>query len=479
MAESIETLRSGLSNHGQDHTLQYWSSLSSQERECLSAQLRSIDLALMDRLIETWVLNDPPPETFAEIRPVPTIPVAQADRADAKEAWDAGEEALRAGRIGLLLVAGGQGTRLGYDGPKGAYPIGPISKRSLFAFHAEKIHNAQRRYGCVFPWYIMVSESNRDATRSFFKENGYFDLDEKDVYFFTQRMVPCVDDSGKFMLEAPGVLAMNPNGHGGVIPAVVENGIAQDAHDRGVDTLSYFQVDNWALKVADPFFIGYHVLRGGQMSSKIHRKTEARESVGVHCLCDGEYRTIEYSELDIYPQLLETDAQGHPVYYAGNPAIHIISVPFLEEVYEKFDEFPWHRAHKKIPFLDGSGNLVNPARPNGYKFETFVFDALRFIRHEPIALEIGRLGEYTPIKQFSGDNSVESAWRDQAELWAGWLEAAGHDVSRNGEGKPAVRIEISPQFAFSRDEFVQRARNLKLPAGRDIAIGPDGSIITG
>lgn len=478
MAESMETLRTNLSAHGQDHTLHYWSSLSSQGREFLLAQLCSIDLALMDRLIETWVRSDPPPETFAEIRPVPTIPVARADRADAKEAWVAGEEALRAGRVGLLLVAGGQGTRLGYDGPKGAYPIGPISKRSIFAFHAEKIHNAQRRYGCVLPWYIMVSESNRDATRGFFKENGYFGLEEKDVYFFTQRMVPCVDDSGKFMLEAPGVLAMNPNGHGGVIPAVVENGIAQDARDRGVDTLSYFQVDNWALKVADPFFIGYHVLRGGQMSSKIHRKTEVRESVGVHCLCDGEYRTIEYSELDIYPQLLETDGQGKPIYYAGNPAIHTISVPFIEEVYEKFDEFPWHRAHKKISYLDGSGNLVNPSKPNGYKFETFVFDALRFIRHEPIALEIGRLGEYTPIKQFSGDNSVESAWRDQAELWAGWLEAAGVDVPRNGEGRASIRIEISPQFAFSKDEFVQRARNLKFPAGRDIAIGPDGAIIS-
>ena len=479
MAHSMETLRTAFSAHGQDHILRYWSSLSSEQQDRLAAQLRSIDLALMDRLIETWVRNDPPPETFAEIKPVPTIPIAQPGRPDAKEAWEAGEEALRAGRVGLLLVAGGQGTRLGYDGPKGAYPIGPISKRSLFAFHAEKIHNVQRRYGRVLPWYIMVSESNRDATRTFFKENGYFGLDAKDVYFFTQRMVPCVDDAGKFMLEAPGLLAMNPNGHGGVIPAVVENGIAADARERGVDTLSYFQVDNWALKVADPFFIGYHVLRGGQMSSKIHRKTQARESVGVHCLCDGEYRTIEYSELDIYPQLLETDAEGHPVYYAGNPAIHIISIPFIEEVYEKFEEFPWHRAHKKIPYLDASGKLVSPSKPNGYKFETFVFDALRFIGHDPTALEIGRIGEYTPIKQFSGDNSVESAWRDQAELWAGWLEAVGHTVPRNGDGRAAVRIEISPQFAFSKEEFVQRARDLKFPAGRDIAIGPDGAIVSG
>ncbi len=479
MTEDVGGLKAAYAEHGQEHVFRYWSNLSEPQRGRFVRQLRSIDLALMDRLIATWVRQDPPPETFREIRPVPTIPVADRSRTDAREAWDAGETALRAGRVGLLLVAGGQGTRLGYDGPKGAYPIGPVSKRSLFAFHAEKIHNAQRRYGCVLPWYVMVSDANHDETRDFFRKNRFFGLQENDVYFFAQRMVPCVDDAGAFMLEAPDRLAMNPNGHGGVIPALVENGIAQDAHERGVAVLSYFQVDNWAVKVADPFYIGYHVLRGGEMSSKVHRKTDVRESVGVHCLCDGEYRTIEYSELDLYPQLLETNECGRPVYYAGNPAIHIISVEFIERLFREFDHFPWHRAHKKIPCLDDRGTLVESDKPNGYKFETFVFDGLRFINHEPIALEIERAGEYTPIKQFSGSNSVEGAWKAQAELWASWLEAAGYEVPRTGTGEIAVRIEISPRFAFSREEFVSRVRGLRLPAGGDIAIGPDGELIAG
>ncbi|MBM3290435.1 MAG: hypothetical protein FJY92_09810 [Candidatus Hydrogenedentes bacterium] len=285
-----------------------------------------------------------------------------------------------------------------------------------------------------------------------------------------------MDDAGKFMLETPASLAMNPNGHGGTIPAMVEKGIARDAQERGVDTLSYFQVDNWALKVADPYFIGYHVLRGGEMSSKVHRKTAPREAVGVHCICDGQYRTIEYSELDIYPQLIETDPDGKPIHYAGNPAIHILSVAFIERVYANFREFPWHRAHKKIPFVDASGNLVKPGKPNGYKFETFVFDALRFARHEPIALEIGRAGEYTPIKEFSGDNSVEGAWCAMREYWAGWLDAAGHRVPRDAAGHAAIAIEISPQFALSREEFVEKARGLALPEGKDICIGPDGAV---
>ena len=474
MTQTLDTMRNTLERFGQNHVLRYWPELHGEEQCQLERQIKSVDFPLMERLIETWVRNDPPAETFNTIEPVPTIPIADSTRADARDAWAAGEDALRAGRAGLLLVAGGQGTRLGYDGPKGAYPIGPITGRSLFAYHADKILHAQRRYGCILPWYIMVSETNRDETQAFFRENAFFGLNEKDVYFFTQRMVPCVDDNGKFMLDGPGRLAMNPNGHGGVIPAVVENGIADDARNRGVDTLGYFQVDNWALKVVDPYFIGYHVLGKGQMSSKIHRKTAVRESVGVHCLCDGEYRTIEYSELDIYPQLLETNEEGKPVYYAGNPAIHIISVGFIEDVFSKFETFPWHRAHKKIPYLNASGQLVEPEKPNGYKFETFVFDALRFASHKPIALEIDASGEYTPIKQFSGANSVEAARESQRELWAGWLEAAGFSVPRGGSGNVAIQIEISPQFAFSKDEFVERARGLNVSTQGDIAIGPNG-----
>ncbi|MCL4691177.1 MAG: UTP--glucose-1-phosphate uridylyltransferase [Candidatus Hydrogenedentes bacterium] len=476
MTPSVNALREGLAAYDQEHVLRYWDDLSGDARENLAGQIAAIDLPLTERLVNAWVRNDPPPEVFNRIDPVPTIPVANAARKDAQEAWDAGEAALRAGRVGMLLVAGGQGTRLGYDGPKGAYPVGPITGRSLFAYHADKILHAQRKYDCVLPWYIMVSDTNREETRAFFKENEFFGLRETDVYFFTQRMVPCVDDRGKFMLDEPGNLAMNPNGHGGVIPAVVENGMADDAKQRGVDTLSYFQVDNWALKVADPYFIGYHILGKGQMSSKIHRKTEVRESVGVHCLCDGEYRTIEYSELDIYPQLLETDAEGHPVYYAGNPAIHMITVGFIEDVFSRFESFPWHRAHKKIPYINESGERVEPEKPNGYKFETFVFDALRFTGHDPIALEIDRAGEYTPIKQFSGANSVEAARESQSELWARWLEAAGYAVPRDADGKVTIQIEISPQFAFSQHEFVERARNLKLKLEGDLAIGPDGEV---
>jgi UDP-N-acetylglucosamine/UDP-N-acetylgalactosamine diphosphorylase len=270
---------------------------------------------------------------------------------------------------------------------------------------------------------------------------------------------------------------MNPNGHGGALPAMVENGILEDDRCRGIDTLSYFQVDNWAVKVADPYFIGYHIGRHAEMSSKNHRKNDPRESVGVHCLCDGAYRVIEYTELDIYPQLLETGPDGNVVYAAGNPAIHILDVAFVERIYQHYNEFPWHRANKKIAFLNEQGETVNPERPNGYKFETFIFDALRFIRHQPVALEIDRDGEYTPIKSFEGDNSVVAAWKSMNRYWAEWLEAAGCSVPRDPHGNPAIHIEISPQFALTQDEFLQKTKGRTFPTQTHIALDANGHLI--
>jgi UDP-N-acetylglucosamine/UDP-N-acetylgalactosamine diphosphorylase len=471
-------LRREAARYGQDHIFRFWEALQEKARLEFLRQIEDVDFALMERLIETWIRHEPEAEKFDEIRPVPVIPKVDPARPDAAEAREAGEDALRQGRAGLFLVAGGQGTRLGFNGPKGAYPIGPITGKSFFAYHAEKIHNLQQRYGCVLPWYIMVSAANNSATQAFFDAHHHFGLDPENIRFITQRMVPCIDENGAFMLESPGRLAMNPNGHGGCIPAMVEGGVIEDARARGIDLLSYFQVDNWAVQVADPYFIGCHALANAEMSSKNHRKNKPREAVGVHCLCDGEYRVIEYTELDIYPQLLETDDEGNVIHYAGNPAIHILSADFVQRVYDHFDEFPWHRAHKKIPCIDAEGRRIEPESPNGYKFETFVFDALRFIKHEPVALEIQRDGEYTPIKQFEGDNSVVAARRSMNRHWGGWIEKNGQKPPRNGDGEIAIDIEISPRFAWTETEFLEKSKGKTWPIDADLAIDAEGNAIT-
>lgn len=473
MMIGVAEARERLEGAGQGHVLRHWESLNTHERAALLQQVADIDFALINRLVRQWVLATPEPERFRRIEPAPVISRFDSQRADHRAYWAAGEDALRKGRVGLVLVAGGQGTRLGYPGPKGCFPIGPVTGKSLFAYHADKIHNLQRRYGCSLPWYIMVGESNERETVHFFEKQDYFGLKKSNVYFFKQAMMPCVDDRGKLMLEAPGRLATNPNGHGGSLPAMVECGVTRDARERGIDTLSYFQVDNWAAKVADPFFIGCHVARGGRMSSKAHRKHEPRESVGVFCVCDGELRVIEYTELDLYPQLLETDEEGDLVHYPGNAAIHVLDVGFVERVAEQFDEFPWHCSHKKIPYCNETGERVQPSAPNGYKFETFVFDALRYTGHGPIVLEIPRAGEYTPIKQLKGPNSVEEARASMNSLWREWLKAAGCPAAGDG----AVVIEISPRFALTREEFLAKSTGLRWPSRGPIVIDDEGRLV--
>jgi UDP-N-acetylglucosamine/UDP-N-acetylgalactosamine diphosphorylase len=469
-----DAMRRKLEEFGQEHVFRFWEKLDAADRASLTAQLEGIDFPLVQKLVDTWVAAMPSAVPFKTIEPVSIIPVPSPGDAAAADALATGEAAFRAGRVGLVLVAGGQGTRLGFPGPKGSFPISGVTGRTLFEFHADKICNLQNRYGQALPWYIMVGESNEAATKAFFQEHGNFGLDEADVIFFKQSMMPCVDGGGKFILDAPGHLAMNPNGHGGCIPGLVESGIVSDARARGIDTLSYFQVDNWAANIADPYFIGYHLLRGGDMSSKSNAKISLREPVGVHCVCDGVAQVIEYTELDIYPRLLETDADGAMIFPAGNTAIHVLSVDFIEGVYNAFQDFPWHCSHKKVPYLNGSGALVEPDAPNAFKFETFVFDALRYINHPPVVLDIDCTTEFTPTKQMTGNDSVETARVTMMKMWSGWLEEAGYLVPRDRAGGATIDIEISPRFALDRAEFLAKTKGWDWPSEGRIVIGPDG-----
>ncbi len=465
-----DALLARLKPYGQDHLLRFWHGLGDAERASLAAQIDEIDFALTDRLIRAWIRGTPEPEPIGRIEPVEAIPLPTPDRADAREAWAAGEKALRDGRVGIVLVAGGQGTRLGFNGPKGTFPIGPATGRTLFEYHADRILYAQKRYGRTLPWYIMVGESNEAATREYFEANDFLGLKPGDVRFFKQAMMPSVGDDGRILLEAKSRVATNPNGHGGCIPALVENGILDDADRRGIDLLSYFQVDNWAVKPADPYFLGYHLLNGGEMSTKVKRKATPRESSGVFCVCDGKVRVIEYTELDIYPALLETDARGNLIHYAANAGIHIINTGFLRRVYDRYDRFPWHCSHKKVAHIDAQGRKVEPKEPNAYKFETFVFDALIYAEGRQITMEIDVKTEYALSKQMDGPGGVNEARQLMHDYWADWLKAAGCPRELSG-----VDVEISPAFASYKDEFVNKAKGINWPKSGPIAFGRDGA----
>jgi UDP-N-acetylglucosamine/UDP-N-acetylgalactosamine diphosphorylase len=272
--------------------------------------------------------------------------------------------------------------------------------------------------------------------------------------FFRQEMVPALDFDGKLILEAPGKLAMNPNGHGGSLFALVRSGATADMKRRGVDTISYFQVDNPLVTVCDPVFAGFHLERGAGMSSKVLEKNAPDEKVGAVCYRDGTLCVVEYSDLDEETMHARDDA-GNLKFWAGSIAIHMLDVGFVERVGGGDGQLPWHTAVKKIPRLAENGATVKPDEPNGVKFETFVFDALP-LTGESVTLEVAREDEFAPVKNPEGVDSVVSARRLMSDYAARMLEACGVDVPRLADGTVGAAIELSYRYALDADELARK-----------------------
>src|SRR5207248_26357 len=311
-------------------------------------------------LAETHVRHKahiPLPKVIEPVQAFPREPDA-ARRQLYEDAEQRGHEMLRQGKIGAFLVAGGQGTRLGYDGPKGEFPITPVKNKPLFQVFAEQIRAYSRDAGKTMPWYIMTSEVNDAATRDFFKKHNFFGCNEKDVFFFQQGMMPAFSMDGKLLLAEKDSLALSPDGHGGSLRALDKSGALADMRKRGVEQLSYFQVDNPLVHCIDPLFVGLHEITGSEMSSKTIPKANALEKVGNFVIGDGKLQVIEYSDL---PEELAraTNPDGTPRFNNGSIAIHALRVPFIERLNETGRlDLPWHRAEKKVPYLDERGTVV-------------------------------------------------------------------------------------------------------------------------
>ena len=440
----------------QEHVFRFWDELSDRSREKLLNQLREIDFSLLRGLREKCLKVE---YKAVELEPIESIPVprTQAQREAANQAKKIGEELIRAGKIGAFLVAGGQGTRLGFDDPKGMYPIGPVSGKSLFQLHAEKILAESRYYGVSIPWYIMTSETNDEITREFFRAEKFFGLPEEDVFFMKQRMLPALDEKGKLILDRKDHIFVSPNGHGGALLAMVESGAVNDMHKRGIEILSYFQVDNVLVKIIDPVFIGYHFQAKAEMSSKMLKKRDPFEKLGVFGKVNGRLRVIEYS--DLTPEDAKAqNPDGSLKYGAGSIAIHLINVSFVESEVRGGFSLPYHVAHKRIPYLNDKGKTIFPEEPNGYKFETFIFDALSDTTNSVI-MEVKREEEFSPVKNKDGEDSPETARRDLSNYFGRWLEAGGIHVPKDENGNVEGVIEISPLFARNLEEFLEKRPN--------------------
>ena len=448
--------------HGQGHVFRFWDELDAGARDALLAQLGAVDFALLDPLIEKFVTNPVEETRPAELVPSPAIPVprTEAERNRYRAAVAAGEEALRRGEVCAFLVAGGQGSRLGFDGPKGIFRIGPLSDKMLFQIHAEKIIALREKYRSPIRWYILTSETNDAETREVFAREGFFGLPESDVVFFTQGMIPAVDGQGRLVLDLKHHVFENPNGTGGALLALYERGATADMKRHGVRYIFYFQVDNPIVQMLDPAYVGYHILEDSEMSMKVVDKACPEEKVGIVCIADGENRLIEYS--DFPPELMTaTEADGRLRFRAGSIAIHVLNRDFVERICEGGFKIQFHRAEKALPTLDAAGNPVAPTGKNGIKFESFVFDAIPLAK-KIMNMETPREDDFAPVKNAEGVDSPASARQLMTNMFGRWCEKAGIDIPRDPEGDVKGVIEISPLYALTEDDFVARVdTNLK------------------
>jgi len=460
----LDKIRQILEKSDQSHVLRFWDKLNDSQRTKLLQQISGIDFNLITRLTQQALDVKENAAVSIELEPAEFISLQERKSRD-REALPAGEDALRSGKVAAFLVAGGQGTRLGYDGPKGIYPVTPVKKKSLFQLHAEKLLAMATRYGQVIPWYIMTSETNHAATESFFRENGYFGYDAENIMFFSQEMIPAIDRRGKLILDAPHHIFSNPNGHGGSLKALWQSGALADMKKRGVEIIFYFQVDNVLTRICDPVYLGYHILGNSEMSNKVVRKKSAEEKMGVLCKINGKLGLIEYSDISD-DDMHAREPDGSLRFWAGNIATHILSVSFVERENKDGFRLPYHIAEKNIPYLNDTGELITPGEKNGIKFETFVFDALQDAERS-VSIEVVRREEFSPLKNREGDNSPETVRRALNNLYGSWLAAAGYNLKKDRAGSLLADLEISPLVALRAEDLT----------GADLQFNPDSDKI--
>ena len=446
---------------GQAQVFAFWDRRAPAAQQRLLAEAGEIDLGEIDRLTRTLLGKDAAAGVDLDgLAPAPyeRRPEHGGDAAAWAKAKSAGETALGAGRVAAFTVAGGQGTRLGYDGPKGTFRVTPVKQKPLFQVFAEKILAAGRRYGRPLHWFIMTSHANHEATEAFFVEQKFFGLDRGRVHFFRQGRIPAVNYEGKILLETTGSLALSPDGHGGSLRALDRSGALDLMQREGVDTLSYFQVDNPLVRCIDPAFIGWHLLRGSEMTSKTVTKVYAEEKVGHFCTQQGRTIVVEYSDLPMTMQR-ETEAGGQLRYGAGSIAIHLLDREFVRRMARGESSLPFHRADKKIPTVDAGGAPVKAEKANGVKFEMFVFDALPFAKH-PVVIETLRADDFSPVKNATGVDSAQSCRDDQLRQFARWLKGNGAALETDATGRPRIALEVSPLFGYDEDSFTEAWKNL-------------------
>ena len=388
-----------VSEYGQEHIMKYFNELSKEEKDELLKQIEITDFSVLSNLDDKAGNN--PRGAFEPLGAVTIDDIA----ANKDEYINLGIDAIKAGKAAAVLLAGGQGTRLGFDKPKGMFKIGVEQDLYIFQCLINNLMDVVKLTETWIPLYIMTSERNNIDTVEFFKEKDYFGYNPGYIHFFIQDMAPSVDFDGKIIMESKSRISISPNGNGGWFSSLVRAGLLEDIKSKGVEWINVFAVDNVLQRIADPSFIGAVIKSGLQSGSKVVSKAAPEEKVGVLCLEDGKPSIVEYYEMteDMITLLNEN---GELAYKYGVILNYLFNVTKLEEICDR--KLPVHIVDKKIPYMNENGDYVIPTLPNGHKFETLVLDMVH-MQDSCLAYEVIREKEFAPVKNATGVDSVESA----------------------------------------------------------------------
>ncbi|PSN34428.1 UDP-N-acetylhexosamine pyrophosphorylase [Blattella germanica] len=454
----VETLCSELGRFNQSHILQFWSELTEEQKTILCSDIKEVNVAevctYFKKAIET--LNEDQSKLDDRMEPIPPELYGGVSRSTAKELRsyeDEGLQQISQGTVGVLLMAGGQGTRLGVCYPKGMYDVGLPSHKTLFQLQAERIkrledmaYNKTGKRSCI-TWYIMTSEATMDSTAEFFEKHHYFGLQKENIIMFEQGLLPCFTFDGKMIMDEKWKISRAPDGNGGIYRALRDTGILDDMEKRGVKYLHAHAVDNILVKIADPIFVGYCVQRNAECGAKVVDKAFPQEAVGVICKVDGQYQVVEYSEITT-KTAEKRNSDGRLTFSAGSICNHFFTTEFLRKIANKYEsKLKLHVAKKKIPYVDDSGDRHNPEKPNGIKMEKFVFDVFPFAE-QFVIWEVKREEEFSPLKNSDAaeKENPTTCRNDIFALHRRYIQDAGGLVETNGA---PVICEISPLVSYA------------------------------
>ena len=404
MEEEIEDIKKKLKKYSQEHLLNNFKNLSEEKQKRLLEQIKNIDFDLIKSLYDTTQ------NITTEIQDDQIKPIEFFDKEklydDYKKYKEIGEKAIRTKKLAAVTMAGGQGTRLGHDGPKGTYDIGLESHKSLFELLSDGLKEQGKKYGVIIPWFIMTSRENNDATVDFFAKHRYFGYEkDKNIFFFKQGELPMIDTEGKILIGEDGLIKEAANGHGGIYEALVKNGMTKKMRELGVEWVFIGGVDNCLVKMVDPVLMGIAIDKNVTAAGKSVVKANPQEKVGVFCKRNGRPSVVEYTEIP--KEMSEaTDENGNLIYGESHILCNLFNIDAIERMGSK--PLPYHIAFKKATYIDKDGNKVVPDGPNAYKFEAFLFDAFGELDDMAI-LRVKREEEFAPVKNATGTDSPETA----------------------------------------------------------------------